>query len=288
MEDSGLFEMASDPVAGPRLLRYKYEIGTLTEPVSRRFEVVEPATPAVFRRVVAALAPEADPDRLRVTPYFDRNRVKTHVYLHGSRSVYEVFADHSEFLGSGHRSFDQVEIEYVGVIDRADRVVACGRDGGGHLDAGFETVREAVVTAFAARGIPLTPSRRRKYDWAVAEFFCPDTWQRSPRLPPGTPRRPASAAYRPVPPRPWGRASAPRLMQLSRQAVGCALPHRARRTWAQSPASGPGSFRCGTGPGAVSIRCTSVHAMPKQSSGPKQVARAAASSDVTGREIAVS
>ncbi|MEU6299694.1 hypothetical protein [Streptomyces erythrochromogenes] len=141
----------------------------------RRLEVVEPATDGVFRRVVAALVTGADPDRLRVTPYFDRNRVKTNVYLPGSRSVFEVFADHSEFLGGGHRPFDQVEIEYVGVIDRADRVVAWGRDGGGHLDAEFETVRKAVVTAFAARGIPLTPSRRRKYDWAAAEFFGPDT-----------------------------------------------------------------------------------------------------------------
>ncbi|MFE6912064.1 hypothetical protein [Streptomyces erythrochromogenes] len=71
--------------------------------------------------------------------------MKTNVHLPGSRSVFEVFGDHSEFLG------------------------------GGHLDAEFETVRKAVVTAFAARGIPLTPSRRRKYDWAAAEFFGPDT-----------------------------------------------------------------------------------------------------------------
>ncbi len=190
--ESGLFDMTSDPNSGSQLLKYKHEIGAFDEEVYRRFEIVEPATAANFRRIIGELDPEVDPDQVVCTPYFERNRVKLNVYVAASRSVFEIFADHSTFLEGNYRPFNQVEVEYVGVIDRLGSPLNWGRDGTPSLDADFRTVVDAVARSFADAGISLTPSRRRKYDWAVDEVFRPTD------RPPVAPEATASSSSR------WG------------------------------------------------------------------------------------
>ena len=168
---SGLFEMTSDPDGGPTLLKHKKDLGTPGDPVYRRLETVEPAGPERIREVMAELDPSADPSRVTVTPYFRRERVRTNVYLADSRSVYVVYADHSVFLSGGHAPFDQIEIEYAGIVDHDGTVLSWGDTQSSQLDAEFALVQGLVTDAYAAAGLPLTASRRRKYDWAVTEVF---------------------------------------------------------------------------------------------------------------------
>ncbi len=168
---SGLFEMTSDPDGGPALLKHKKDLGDPADPVYRRLETVEPATPDSIRRVMAELDPAAEPSQVPVTPYFRRERLRTNVFIADSRSVYVVYADHSVFLDGDHAPFNQVEIEYVGVVDHAAATVSWGNASVPQLDSEFATVQGLVADAYAGAGLPLTPSRRRKYDWAVTEVF---------------------------------------------------------------------------------------------------------------------
>lgn len=171
---SGLIEMTTDPDAGPQLLKYKYEVADdLGSIAYRRLEVVEPATWSNFERIVRDLDPGADPENVSVTPYFRRDRVKTNVYVAESRSVFEVFADHSEFLVGGYAPFDQVEIEYIGVIGPSDAKVEWGLGNPAHLEDEFAAIEALVIRGYGGFGIELTRSRRRKYDWAVTEVLGP-------------------------------------------------------------------------------------------------------------------
>lgn len=170
---SGLFEMTSDPDGGPTLLKHKKDLGSPGDPVYRRLEAVEPTTPESIRRVMAELDPSAEPSQVPVTPYFQRDRVRTNVYFAGSRSVYVLYADHSVFLNGDHTPFTQVEIEYVGVVDRAGAQVSWGPAAVPRLDSEFATIEALVIDGYARAGITLAPSRRRKYDWAVTEVFAP-------------------------------------------------------------------------------------------------------------------
>ena len=168
---SGLVEMTSDPYGGETLLKYKEDLGGPDDVAYRRFEVVEPTTPETLRRVAAKLDPAADLGEVAVTPYFRRDRVSFKAYVTGSRSVFEVYADRSVFLEGDYAPFNQIEIEYVGVIDREGTEVSWGMESTPRLDADFALLQELVVEAFAREGVPLTASRRRKYDWAVTEVF---------------------------------------------------------------------------------------------------------------------
>lgn len=168
---SGLVEMTSDPRGGPALLKYKQEIAGTDEAVYRRLEMVEPSTPENLRRVAATLDPAADPGGVAVTPYFRRDRVALKAYVAESRSVFEVCADRSVFLEGDYAPFHQIEIEYVGAIDRAGARIRWGLESTPRLDADFALLQRLVVEGFADAGVPLTESRRRKYDWAVAEVF---------------------------------------------------------------------------------------------------------------------
>ncbi len=168
---SGLFEMTTDPNGGPTLLKHKKDLGTPGDPVYRRLETVEPASPERIREVMAELDPAADPSRVTVTPYFRRERVRTNVYLADSRSVYVVYADHSVFLEGDYAPFDQIEIEYAGIVDDERATLSWGDTHSPQLDAEFALIQGMVADAYAAEGLPLTPSRRRKYDWAVTEVF---------------------------------------------------------------------------------------------------------------------
>lgn len=168
---SGLFEMTSDPQSGQTLLKYKQELAGPDEAVYRRFEVVEPTTPENLRRVAANLDPAADLSSVAVTPYFRRDRVAMKAYVVESRSVFEICADRSTFLDGDYAPFDQIEIEYVGAIDRAGAEITWGLESTPQLDADFALIQALVVEGFARAGVPLTASRRRKYDWAVAEVF---------------------------------------------------------------------------------------------------------------------
>jgi hypothetical protein len=168
---SGLFEMTSDPNGGPTLLKHKKDLGTPEDPVYRRLETVEPTTPESIRRVMAELDPSAEPSRVSVTPYFQRDRLRTNVFIADSRSVYVVYADHSVFLDGDHAPFTQLEIEYVGVVDHPKATVSWGDASTPQLDAEFTTIQALVTDAYARAGLTLTPSRRRKYDWAVTEVF---------------------------------------------------------------------------------------------------------------------
>jgi len=170
---SGLFEMTSDPNGGSALLKHKKDLGTPADPVYRRLETVEPATPESIRKVMAELDPSAEPSRVPVTPYFQRDRVRTNVFIADSRSVYVIYADHSVFLDGDYAPFTQVEIEYVGVVAHAGATVSWGNTSTPQLDSEFDLVKALVMDAYARAGLPLTPSRRRKYDWAVAEVFAP-------------------------------------------------------------------------------------------------------------------
>jgi hypothetical protein len=120
---------------------------------------------------MAELDPSAEPARVPVTPYFQRDRVRTNVVIAGSRSVYVVYADHTAFMAGDYAPFDQVEIEYVGVVDHAGTALSWGDTSTPQLDAEFDLVQAMVMAAYADAGLPLTPSRRRKYDWAVTEVF---------------------------------------------------------------------------------------------------------------------
>ncbi len=168
---SGLFEMTTDPRGGPTLLKYKRDLAGPDEAVYRRFEMVEPSTPESFRRVAAKLDPTAELDKIAVTPYFRRDRVNLKMYVAESRSVFEINADRSMFLEGDYAPFDQIEIEYIGVIDRADAKINWGFESTPQLDTDFALVQALIVDGFAREGVPLVPSRRRKYDWAVAEVF---------------------------------------------------------------------------------------------------------------------
>ena len=168
---SGLFEMTTDPNGGPTLLKHKKDLGTPADPVYRRLETVEPTTPESFRRVMAELDPSAEPSRVPVTPYFQRDRVRTNVYIADSRSVYVVYADHSVFLDGDYAPFTQLEIEYVGTVDHAKTTLSWGDTTAPQLDSEFAVIQALVTDAYARAGLPLTPSRRRKYDWAVTEVF---------------------------------------------------------------------------------------------------------------------
>lgn len=170
---SGLFEMTSDPDGGPKLLKHKRDLGDPGDPVYRRLETVEPSTPESIRRVMADLDPSADPAQVPVTPYFRRDRIRTNVFIAKTRSVYVVYADHTAFLEGAYAPFDQLEIEYAGVVDRADAHVSWGDTQAPQLDAEFATIQTLVTDAYASAGLSLTPSRRRKYDWAVTEVFAP-------------------------------------------------------------------------------------------------------------------
>jgi hypothetical protein len=168
---SGLFEMTSDPNGGPTLLKHKKDLGSPADPVYRRLETVEPATPDSIRTVMAELDPSAEPSQVPVTPYFQRDRLRTNVVIADTRSVYVVYADHSVFLDGDYAPFTQVEIEYVGVVDHAKAAVSWGNTSTPQLDSEFDTIQALVMAAYARAGLPLTPSRRRKYDWAVTEVF---------------------------------------------------------------------------------------------------------------------
>jgi hypothetical protein len=168
---SGLFEMTSDPNGGPTLLKHKKDLGTPADPVYRRLETVESTTPDSIRRVMAELDPSAEPSQVPVTPYFQRDRVRTNVYLAGSRCVYVLYADHSVFLDGDYAPFDQLEIEYVGVVDHAKATLSWGDTASPQLDSEFAAIQALVTDAYAGAGLPVTPSRRRKYDWAVTEVF---------------------------------------------------------------------------------------------------------------------
>ena len=168
---SGLFEMTTDPTGGPTLLKYKKDLGDPTDPVYRRLETVEPASPERIREVMAELDPSAEPSRVAVTPYFQRDRVRTNVYLADSRSVYVVYADHSVFMAGDYASFNQVEIEYAGVVDHEQAAISWGDTTAPQLDREFALVQNLVTAAYDRAGLPLTASRRRKYDWALTEVF---------------------------------------------------------------------------------------------------------------------
>jgi hypothetical protein len=168
---SGLFEMTSDPNGGPTLLKHKKDLGTPGDRVYRRLETVEPTTPESIRKVMADLDPTADPSQVPVTPYFQRDRLRTNLFIAETRSVYVIYADHSVFLDGDYTPFTQIEIEYVGVVDHAKTTVSWGDTSVSQLDSEFATIQALVMAAYARAGLPLTPSRRRKYDWAVTEVF---------------------------------------------------------------------------------------------------------------------
>ncbi len=152
---SGLFEMTSDPNGGPTLLKQKKDLGTPGDPVYRRLETVEAASPERIREVMAELDPSAEPSQVPVTPYFQRDRVRTNVYLADSRSVYVVYADHSVFLEGDYAPFHQIEIEYAGIVDHEKTTLSWGTTPSLQLDSEFALIQGLVIDAYAAAGLAL-------------------------------------------------------------------------------------------------------------------------------------
>lgn len=168
---SGIIEMADSPYSSRTMLKYKRDLPDRGSKVYVRHETVEPYTSRRFAQLVDELEPGASPDALDVTPYFFRDRIKLNVYCTRSRSVFEVFADHSTFVEGDYPPFDQVEIEYVGAIVERVGGVVTGPAFDAQVEHDFVRVRELVVTDFDKKGVALAETRRSKYDWACSEVF---------------------------------------------------------------------------------------------------------------------
>jgi hypothetical protein len=167
---TGIVFMSSDTAGTDGMLKYKQTLISQGD-VFLRFEVVEPYSSDNLKRIAELLQPGVDVASATLTPYFFRDRVKCNVYMAESRNVFEVFGDHSTFLDGEYADFNQVEIEYVGVIQDREKPVALGSDFEAAVDADFARVKSLVLQEYAKVGIALEWTVRSKFDWARAEVF---------------------------------------------------------------------------------------------------------------------
>lgn len=167
---TGIIYMASDTSGTDGMLKYKHTLRSDSD-VFLRFEIVEPNSAENLERIAEMLEPGVDVGAAILTPFFFRDRVKCNVYLAESRNIFEVFGDHSTFMEGSYRPFDQVEIEYIGVIQDLAVPVRLGIEFEDRVNDDFARVEAAVRREYAKAGVSLTVTTRSKFDWANAEIF---------------------------------------------------------------------------------------------------------------------
>ncbi len=153
------------------MLKYKFFVGNDDEGALVRKETVIPFSPQALDDVAHELEPSVDLSGVVVTPFFCRDRIKVNVYMAETRNVFEIYADHSRFLEGDYRQFNQVEIEYAGLICEEHSPKLDQAELENKINGDFTRLRKIVLDVYQSNNNALTPSTRTKYDWANTEVF---------------------------------------------------------------------------------------------------------------------
>ncbi len=168
---SGIVYMSADLQGTDPMLKYKFFVTNDDQGALVRREVVIPYTPEALQDVANELEPGINIDDVIVTPYFCRDRIKCNVYMADTRNVFEIYGDHSTFVKGECNKFNQVEIEYAGIICKQGTSIFKQQKLEDVINNDFMKLRAIVLDKYNEAGNPLTASTRTKYDWAKKEVF---------------------------------------------------------------------------------------------------------------------
>lgn len=168
---SGIVYMSADLKGNDPMLKYKFFIGNDEQGALVRREVVIPYSPKSLQDIANELEQGVDINDVTVTPYFCRDRIKCNVYMADTRNVFEIYGDHSSFVEGDYNEFNQVEIEYAGIICKEGSSIAEQQELEDVINNDFTKLRAIVLDKYREAGNPLTASTRSKYDWAKKEVF---------------------------------------------------------------------------------------------------------------------
>ncbi len=173
--ESGIVYMSADLEGQVPMLKYKFFLGNDEEGALVRKETVIPFSSQALADVALELDPSADLSTVVVTPFFRRDRIKVNIYMPETRNVFEVYADHSSFTEGNYHEFNQVEIEYAGLICEEDSLRPDQSELEYKINNDFIQLRRIILDVYKRNDSPLTPSTRTKYDWANKEVFAKNT-----------------------------------------------------------------------------------------------------------------
>lgn len=170
--ESGIVYMAKDLKGTKPVIKYKTHIshdektGTLV-----RYEYVEPFSKETLDKAITFVGGDAN-SKIEKSPFFCRDRLLCNIIFPRTANVFEIYADHSYFVGSTDKNdFFQVEIEYAGIIADKQTTVKLTGQSIAAINEDFAALAKMIPAQFSKYGCELHSSTRRKYDWVNKECF---------------------------------------------------------------------------------------------------------------------